>query len=81
MPHLVNSTCTKNCTGEKSSQTLVLNVAKQWVTSAPDGGNVTQCDLTQFKQCDVTRHQQVSKNRSIFGPNTHYHLTCKGADL
>lgn len=44
MPHLVNSTCTKNCTGEKSPQTLVLNVAKQWVTSAPDGGNVTQCD-------------------------------------
>lgn len=46
----------KNWIGEKSPQTLVLNVAKPWVTSALNGGNVTQCDLTQFKQCDVTRH-------------------------
>lgn len=53
---------------------------KQWVTPA-DGGDRTQCDLTQLKQCDVTRHQQVSKKHSILGANAHYHLTSKSVDL
>lgn len=45
--------CKKLVWGEKP-QMLVSSVAKQWVTSALDGGNVTQRDLTQFEQCDVT---------------------------
>ena len=40
MPHLVKSTCAKNWTGEKKPQTLVLNVAKSWVTSALDGSKL-----------------------------------------
>lgn len=58
MPHLVNSTYAKNWFGEKSPQMLVSSVAKQWVTSALDGGNITQRDLTQFEQCDVTGHHK-----------------------
>lgn len=81
MPHLVASTCAKSWIGEKSPQTPVLSVTEQRVTSAPGGGDGTQRDVTQFKQRDVTRHQQVSKKHSIFGPSAHYHLTCKSADL
>lgn len=62
-------------------QTLVLSAAKQWVMAALNGGDAPQCSMTQFEQCDVTRHQQVSKKHSIFGPNAHSHVTCKGADL
>lgn len=55
MPHLVNSICAKKLDwGGKPPKHL--SVAKQRVTSARDGANVTQCDMTQLKQCDVTRH-------------------------
>ena len=65
MPHLVNSTCEKNWIGEKTPQTLVLNVGKPWVTSALDGSNSypMRSDTVQAMQCDKTT---ASKQKTLY---------------
>lgn len=81
MLHLVNSICAKIGLGRKAPKTLVLSVAKQWVTSTRDGGEATRCDMTQLKQCDVTRTPASKQKTRYFWPKCSLSSYMQTADL